>query len=161
MLRREFLAAAGAAALAPAAVATTPEDGKLRAVFDRIFEENLDNSPEAVTALGLDKGERAAAKSKLNGASVQDLDADKDRTAAQLKLLKTVDRARLSPAEAANYDAVLFTLAGDEAAGRKYAYGYEGAGQPYVLSQLTGAYQDIPDFLGTQHTIETKADADA
>lgn len=161
MRRREFLLAAAAASLAPAAGAATAEDGKARAVFDRIFEDILDHAPEAVTALGLDKGERAAAKSKLNGASVQDLDADKDRTAAHLRLLRTVDRERLSPAEQTSYDALLFTLSGDEAAGRRYAYGYEGAGQPYVLSQLTGAYQEIPDFLGTQHSIETKADADA
>ncbi|MBL8771432.1 MAG: DUF885 family protein [Phenylobacterium sp.] len=161
MRRREFLLAAAAASLAPAAGAATAEDGKARAVFDRIFEDILDHAPEAVTALGLDKGERAAAKSKLNGASVQDLDADKDRTAARLRLLRTVDRERLSPAERTSYDALLFTLSGDEAAGRRYAYGYEGAGQPYVLSQLTGAYQEIPDFLGTQHSIETKADADA
>jgi uncharacterized protein (DUF885 family) len=30
-----------------------------------------------------------------------------------------------------------------------------------VLSQITGAWQDIPDFLATQHTIETKADCEA
>jgi uncharacterized protein (DUF885 family) len=30
-----------------------------------------------------------------------------------------------------------------------------------VLSQLTGSYQYMPDFLDTQHSIETKADADA
>ena len=94
-------------------------------------------------------------------ASIASLDEDKDRTVAHLALLKTVDRAKLSPAEQSNYDAVLFTLSGEAAAGKRYAYGYEGAGQPYVVSQLTGAYQDIPDFLGSQHTIETKADADA
>lgn len=162
MDRRTFLAAtAAAAALAPAASAATPEDGKLRAIFDRIFEENLENSPEAATRLGLDKGPRAAAKSRLNDVSVAGLDADKARTERHLKLLRTVDRAKLSPAEQANYDAVDFTLSGDVAAGKRYAFGYEGAGEPYVISQLTGAYQEIPDFLGSQHTIETKADADA
>jgi uncharacterized protein (DUF885 family) len=160
MDRRAFLAAS-AAALATPALAAGPEDVKLRAVFDRIFAENLANSPEQATALGLDKGEGAAAKSRLNDASVAALDGDKDRTVVHLALLKTVDRARLSPAEQANFDAVMFTLSGEAAAGRRYAWGYEGAGQPYVVSQLTGAYQDIPDFLGSQHTIETRADADA
>ena len=160
MDRRAFLAAS-AAALATPAFAAVPEDAKLRAVFDRIFAENLARSPEQATALGLDKGEGAAAKSKLDSASIASLDEDKDRTVAHLALLKTVDRTKLSPAEQSNFDAVLFTLSGEAAAGRRYAYGYEGAGQPYVVSQLTGAYQDIPDFLGSQHTIETKADADA
>jgi len=161
MDRRTFLATVGALALAPAARAVTPEDAKLRAVFDRIFEDNLARSPEALTRLGLDKGERAAAKSKLDSASIQALDEDKALTLKHLADLKTVDRGRLSPGEQPNYDAVRFTLEGEAAAGKRYAYGYQGAGQPYVISQLTGAYQDIPDFLGSQHGIETKADADA
>ena len=161
MDRRTFLATVGALALAPSARAATPEDAKLRAVFDRIFEDNLARSPEALTRLGLDKGERAAAKSKLDSASIQALDEDKALTLKHLADLKTVDRGRLSPGEQPNYDAVRFTLEGEAAAGKRYAYGYQGAGQPYVISQLTGAYQDIPDFLGSQHGIETKADADA
>jgi uncharacterized protein (DUF885 family) len=162
MDRRAFLAAGAAAALAPAAArAATPEDAKLRVVFERIFADILDHSPQTATLLGLDKGERAAAKSQLDGASIAALDGDKDRTAAQLAQLKTLNRAALSPAEQANYDAVAFTLETDAVAGRRYAFGYEGAGEPYVLSQLTGGYQDIPDFLDTQHSVETKADADA
>ena len=161
MHRRAFLAATAATALATAARAATPEDAKLRTVFDRIFQDNLDNSPQQATRLGLDKGARAAEKSKLDGASIDDLAADKARTVAHLAALKTVDRAKLSPAERPNYDAVYFTLSGEAAAGKRYAYGAEGAGEPYVLSQLTGAYQDIPDFLGSQHVIENQADCEA
>jgi uncharacterized protein (DUF885 family) len=161
MDRRTFLATGAALALAPAAQAATSEDAKLRAIFDRMYEDNLDDSPEAVTRLGLDKGPRAAAKSKLDSASIASLEADKAKTLKHLADLKTVDRAKLSPADQPNYDAVLFTLEGDAAAGKRYGYGYQSAGQPYVLSQLTGAYQDIPDFLGSQHGIEVKYDADA
>ena len=32
---------------------------------------------------------------------------------------------------------------------------------PYVISQLTGSYQEVPDFLDSQHKIETSADAEA
>jgi uncharacterized protein (DUF885 family) len=32
---------------------------------------------------------------------------------------------------------------------------------PYVLSQLTGSYQSVPDFLSSQHNIEDGADAQA
>lgn len=161
MDRRTFLATGAALALAPAAQAATSEDAKLRAIFDRMYEDNLDDSPEAVTRLGLDKGPRAAAKSKLDSASITSLEEEKARTLKHLADLKTVDRAKLSPADQPNYDAVLFTLEGDAAAGKRYGYGYQSAGQPYVLSQLTGAYQDIPDFLGSQHGIEVKSDADA
>lgn len=162
--RRTFLAttaSAAAVAASPALAQHTAEDARLRALFDRIFEANLAASPEAVTRLGLDKGERAAAKSKLDNASIQSLDESKDRTVKQLAELKAIDRSKLSAFDQANYDAVHFTLEGNAAAGKRYAYGMEGAGQPYVLSQLTGAYQDIPDFLGSQHGIEVKADADA
>jgi uncharacterized protein (DUF885 family) len=42
----------------------------------------------------------------------------------------------------------------------KYAGG--SAGAPYVLNQMGGsAYHDIPDFLDSQHGIETKDDAEA
>ena len=40
-------------------------------------------------------------------------------------------------------------------------FDYGDLNGPYVVSQLTGAYQWIPDFLDSQHTIETKADAEA
>ena len=33
--------------------------------------------------------------------------------------------------------------------------------RPYVISQQAGAYYSLPDMLDTQHTIETKQDADA
>lgn len=162
--RRHFLAAASAAALAPTlgrAQTRAPEDTKLRALFDQIFEEILDASPESVTRLGLHKGPRLAQKAMLDDQSIAGLDEDKARNARNLARLKAIDRAKLSPGEVPHYDAVMFTTEANDAANRAYAYGNGGAGQPYVLSQLTGAYQDIPDFLGTQHTIETKADADA
>jgi uncharacterized protein (DUF885 family) len=162
--RRHFLAAASAAALTPTlanAQARTPEDTRLRTLFDEMFEETLDQSPEAVTRLGLHKGARAAQKAQLDAQSIASLEADKARNARNLKLLKTIDRAKLSAGEVPHYDAVMFTAEANDEANARYVYGNGGAGQPYVLSQLTGSYQDIPDFLGTQHTIETKADADA
>ncbi|HEY0646823.1 DUF885 domain-containing protein [Phenylobacterium sp.] len=162
MDRRTFLATGAAlAAAGPAFAQHTAEDAKLRAIFDRIFEDNLAESPEAVTRLGLDKGPRAAAKSLLDSASIKSLDESKARTRKHLAEVKTIDRTKLSAFDQANYDAVLFQLEGNAETGRRYAYGQEGAGQPYVLSQLTGAYQDVPDFLGSQHSIETSADCDA
>jgi uncharacterized protein (DUF885 family) len=44
------------------------------------------------------------------------------------------------------------------------AFDFGGAAfgpSPYAVSQLTGAYQQVPDFLDTKHRIETAADADA
>jgi len=165
MDRRAFLASTAGLALvggAPALAATrTAEDARMRALFDRFFEEGLDASPQGVTSLGLDKGPRAAAKSKLNGASLADLAQDKARTADQLKRLGAIDRAALSAGDQPNYDAVKFNLETTAQADARFAYGSDGGRTTYVLSQLNGAYQSAPDFLGSQHTIETKADADA
>ncbi|MDP3490551.1 MAG: DUF885 family protein [Phenylobacterium sp.] len=164
MDRRTFLFMATAtAALAGGARAQAlgPQDQRLRALFDQMFDEMLDHSPQSVTRLGLHQGPRMAAKAQLNGASLSDLAADKARNVANLARLQAFDASTLSPSEVPHYEAVLFTLAADAEANRRYAYGAAGAGDPYVISQLNGAYRSVPDFLGTQHGIETKADAEA
>ncbi|HVI34120.1 MAG TPA: DUF885 family protein [Phenylobacterium sp.] len=159
--RRAFLLTTGAAALAgPALAQGSAEDAKLRALLDAMYEENLAASPEAVTRLGLDKGARAAAKSQLDGESLKDLAEDRARNAGQLRRLEQIEGGKLSPRSRSDWETVLFT-ARTNAEGAKFDYGDAFGQQPYVLSQLTGAYQDKPDFLGTQHSIETKADADA
>ena len=165
--RQMLLGAAGAAAFvtaAPRAVASTPTNAaeqQLNTMLEAFYQEVLDGSPELVTQLGLDKGARAAAKSQLSPASIEEMARDRAQTADQLARLKTVPRAQLTGMAAVNYDSVAFDLETRDAANRAFAYGWDGPGFPYALSQLSGAYQQIPDFLGSQHVIETKADADA
>jgi uncharacterized protein (DUF885 family) len=60
-----------------------------------------------------------------------------------------------------SYDVVAFALRATEAANKRYTFGSIGAGVPYVISQLTGAYASIPEFLDSQHHITTAADAAA
>ena len=62
--------------------------------------------------------------------------------------------------DAVNYDVVMYGLDSRKQPTR-FSYGSGGAGAPYVISQLTGSYQQAPDFLDSQHGIETKEDADA
>ena len=60
-----------------------------------------------------------------------------------------------------NYDTILYTL---DSRARIQAFDFGGmafSASPYVISQQTGAYQSVPDFLDTKHRIETAADADA
>ncbi|MGZ9115122.1 MAG: DUF885 domain-containing protein, partial [Brevundimonas sp.] len=47
--------------------------------------------------------------------------------------------------------------------GDRFPYGGGGGfgPAPYTISQLTGSYQGLPDFLDTQHAIETAEDAEA
>ncbi len=122
---------------------------------------NLDRSPIQVTQLGLDKGPRAWEKSKLDDELLASIASDKQRNSDQLARLKAFDRNTLRGMDAINYDVVLYGLATTEVANQRYDYGNGGAGDPYILSQLGGAYSNIPDFLDSQHTIDVKADADA
>ena len=75
--RRGFLATAAGAAVLAAGVARAQGGGgapaKLTALLDQFFAENLAESPELATSLGLDTGAQAAAKSKLHDASVAGL----------------------------------------------------------------------------------------
>ena len=163
--RREILmsgAATAAMASAGSALAQAPDAAaKLNKLFDSFMDANLDRSPEGTTALGLDTGARAWEKSKLDDRSLASIAGDKRRNTQQLKALQAFDRASLTGVDQVNYDVVLFGLQSNETANRRYNYGPGGAGAPYVISQLTGAYDTIPDFLDSQHQIATKADADA
>ncbi|MAK83123.1 MAG: DUF885 domain-containing protein [Phenylobacterium sp.] len=157
------LALAGGAGRASGAFAQAAGSAgdRLDVLLESFYQSALDDSPELVTRLGLDSGPRAAAKHQLSPASISALSAERAKTADQLARLLALPRGELTGMDAINYDAVKFSLETDHAANRQFVYGEEGAGQPYVVSQLNGAYQYVPDFLGSQHVIETKEDADA
>jgi uncharacterized protein (DUF885 family) len=139
----------------------TDNSERLNALFDQFMKENLDISPLLVTSLGMDNGTRAEQKREIDDGSEAGIERQKALIASQLARLKAVDRARLSAADAVSYDVVMYGLRTNAAANKAFRFGTGGAGQPYVLSQLTGSYQQLPSFLGHQHTIEAKADADA
>ena len=141
--------------------AANSEDARLTAAFDRFFATALDESPMLATSLGLDTGTRAAAKSQIDDASPAALDRAKRRTAAQLAELAGIDRRRLGPRARIDYDAVRYGLALTDDANRRFAFGGEGAGSPYIVSQNGGAWASVPDFLDSQHTIATRADCEA
>jgi uncharacterized protein (DUF885 family) len=166
--RRQLLAtvaAFGAASalprLASAATPATGEAAKMYALFDKAMAETYRRSPEVPTYLGVDKGPLAWTKSELSDFSLTAIAENKVNNAQQLKDLRSVDRKSLSGMDAVNYDTVEFTLAVQDEGNRKFQYGGQGSGAPYVLSQLTGSYQQMPDFLDNQHIVETKSDADA
>ena len=163
--RRQLLAsgvAFGAVAVGPkVALAQTPASQELNAFFDAYMARELRREPETATQLGLDKGALGWAKAQLADVSLEANAQEKADNARELATLRAIPRAELTGMDAINYDTVEFLLDIADEANRKFQYGGTGAGSPYVLSQLTGAYQDVPDFLDTQHGIETSADADA
>jgi uncharacterized protein (DUF885 family) len=162
--RRHVLLTAGATlALAGSNAAAAPSaaEAQLAALLEALFTETLDQSPELTTSLGLDVGARAADKARLSDVSIAAQDADKRRTADQLARLRAIDRRTLTGMAAVNYDTVLYQLETTDSGNRRFAYGQEGGGGPYVISQIDGAWGGIPDFLDSAHTIAVKADCEA
>jgi uncharacterized protein (DUF885 family) len=163
--RRRMLLAAGGVGLAAAIPAhAAPASGpaaQLKTTLDAFFAEDLVENPELATQLGLDKGAHADLKSKLGHSGLADLARHKRQTADQLARLRAIPRQPLTGMDAVNYDCVLYDLDTTDKANKRFDYGYEGANAPYVLSQITGAYVNVPDFLDSAHTIETRADCEA
>jgi uncharacterized protein (DUF885 family) len=169
MLSRRHLlastAAAGAALAFPKfALAGAPANTNLTAfdgLMDTFFQEGLQESPERATILGLDKGPNADLKNKLSDESAAGIAAKKALGASQLARLKAVDATRFPDMDRVNYDTLLYVAESRERAS-KFDFGGNAFGlSPYPVSQLTGAYQSVPDFLDTKHRIENAADADA
>ncbi len=161
--RRQLMIAAGGLAAFAATRAygqqASPAEAQFARLLDEVFKETLDDSPELVTSLGLDKGGRAAAKSRLDDASLAGVEKRKARTADQLRRLRAIDRARLGGMHAVNYDTLLFELETTDEGNRRFAY--PTGGSPYVLAQICGSWQEVPDFLDSQHSVETREDAQA
>ena len=134
---------------------------KLDALFDQFVDEQLDHSPEGVTALGLDVGARAHQRSEMSDRSLAEVAKVQAMVANELSELKALDRSALAPRDAIGYDVVLYDLETEVAADRRYKYAGGRLQAPYVVSQLTGSYQRVPDFLDSVHPINDKADADA
>ncbi len=167
--RRDLLASTAAAAasayvlpqFAWAADAPATDAAPLNTLMDTFFQENLRMNPESATLLGLDTGANADLKSKLSDDSASGIAAAKALNASQLQRLKALDSSGYTGMDRVNYDTLVY-MADARARVNAFDFGGNAFGpSPYVVSQLTGAYQSVPDFLDTKHRIENKADADA
>jgi len=169
MHRREFLASSVALAVAGVlgrsaqAATASPEAARARALYDAVFEDLLSVSPQSATALGLDTGRHAAARSRLDDRSPAGRMDTLGPLAKAWPQLQSIDAGRLTGRDRSDFEAIAWMSAISreleaQPIGTVDAYAYP---VPYVLSQLTGAYQSTPDFLATQHPIETAADAEA
>ena len=112
--------------------------------------------------MGLDRGALVKTKSCLNDRSSAERARFVSVSADRLQRLKQIDRGAVSGRAGAVYDTLAYWFEENANQG-KFGYWDQMAGQisPYVLSQITGAYQSVPDFLDSQHGIASKPDADA
>ena len=165
--RRDVLRIAGTAGLLltiPALAkskAETPQPAS-QALLDEITEALLTEYPESATGLGVDTGAWSVLKSRLTDTSPAGMAARATACAERLQRLRSVDVAGLKGPAAVNYAVVLesYELANE---GYGFPYGDKGVlfGNPYVVSQMNGAFTGVGEFLDTLHQIETPADADA
>lgn len=171
--RREFLAAAAAAgvyALAREALArdgarANPALGRLLGEFSQAL---LVEYPDSATFLGLDTGANAHLRRELPGRSIAADEARARSCSERLQRLKAFDASRLQGLDRVNFEAVLYA---HERANEGYHFRYgdnavlnvwQGEStSPYVVSQATGFFATVPDFLDNEHKIETAEDAEA
>lgn len=143
------------------ATSTNRAEAELNAVMDYFYNETVLANPELRTSFGLDKGEYASAKSKLQDRSAAGVKRDQDLNRAGLAKLKKIDRQALTPSGRAGYDSFDYLYTVVVGAYDAFDYGTFSWPEPYSVHQLGGTYRSIPDFLHNQHTIATREDAEA
>ena len=169
MDRREFLWTGGAALSLPLLntssalalqAAGAGGDTALNAVFERIFQEQVRTSPTTATFLGLDKGELAPLRSRLDTRPVaQARREEAARTDKFIGWLEAIPEAGLSPAAKLNREVVLWDQRTSNVGPKQFDI--SNPQSPYQVSQQDGSYFSIPDFLHSAHTIDNAADAEA
>ena len=164
--RRRLLAATALAALVaplPAVAQTAPvpseADARLDALLTRWFNEDLDDNPQQATNLGLDRGERAALAGKLRDLGAEAVQARRRKAADRWATIRDFPEAGLSDSAKISLAVARFT---NESAARGAAFDFGVGGLiPYVVSQRSGSYFTVPDFMANQHRLDTTADAEA
>ncbi len=141
--------------------ATEGPAAQLNALMDRALGEMFANNPEFVTMLGLDSGERADARTKLNDRSREGLLVRHEREKQAFAALQRIDRGALTGLDAVNYDTLHHYMETVVPTYDRFAYGTHGWPEPYTVSQLSGCYRSIPDFLDSRHPVAVASDAEA
>jgi uncharacterized protein (DUF885 family) len=175
--RRRLCASVGASGLAlaggvnamakPYSVAGTP--AALTRLLDSVSEALLAEYPDDATFLGLDTVALGGLHAKLTDRSMAADTRRAEACAARLKALKAFDASRLTGLDAINLKTTLYAHELAEEGYRRFHFGDNAvlniwqaeSVTPYVVSQGSGWFAVIPDFLDSQHKIETAADAES
>lgn len=172
--RRQFLAIAAASgvwalarkALAVAGTTAEPALGRLLGEFSQAL---LVEYPDSATFLGLDGGANSALSGELPGRSIAADEARARSCSERLRRLRAFDASRLQGLDRVNLEVVRYAHERANEGYRRFRYGDNAAlnvwqaesVSPYVVSQATGFFATIPDFLDNEHKVETVEDAEA
>ncbi|WP_425437301.1 DUF885 domain-containing protein [Novosphingobium guangzhouense] len=160
-----LLAAGTAAATLPArALATSPARPDPAALLDTIAWSLLEHVPESATGLGVDIGEHAGLRSRMEDRSAAGREAYAATLRKGLAQVQALGTAGLDHSTRTSL-AVVKSAFATALEGFALPYGDVAVGgwrnTPYVVIQNVGAYLDAPRFLDADHPVKTAADADA
>ena len=160
--RRQFvLAAALLPIMSWPARAADPQERSIAAILDRFVDQMMLESPQLTTAVGLDVGDRSTARSHLDDRSPEALSRNRLLFSRLQAELAARDLNQLSPVDRINHETGAY-LAATTLKSFEFPFGDPTVvAIPYIVSQLTGAYQSVPSFLATQHPIAAREDAEA
>ncbi|MBH0113588.1 DUF885 domain-containing protein [Novosphingobium sp. YJ-S2-02] len=151
-------AVGGPAMASPAA--PTEASGLLDSIAWRLLEHN----PGQATSLGVDTGEHAYLRSKLEDRSAAGMASLAETLRQDLARVSAIDTSHMNPADATSL-AVIKSAYATSLDGFAQPYGDVAVGgwrnTPYVVIQNVGAYLDTPRFLDADHPVKTPDDADA
>lgn len=160
--RRQLLLAGTAAALPRIGLTQAAPANELTQLLDGILQRALLELPQLLTSVGLDTGDHAGARSRLNDRSPQARSRMRGLFEEMKSGLGRFDPATLQGMDWINHQAALY-LADTALAAHGFRFGDPDVGPsiPYVVSQLSGAYRSVPGFLASQHPLADRADAQA
>jgi uncharacterized protein (DUF885 family) len=160
MTRRAVLGASAAGAVLLAAGCKPPQNGDLHAILDQAVIDFMRESPEYATSLAIPE-EQAGGRyiDRLSDVSRESIARQRAKTQEVIAQLGTVNRDNLNAQDQVTLDVVTTALQNNVDAGA-FVTG-SGAQAPYTVTQLTGAYNGLPDFLVQQHPVRTRDEADA
>jgi len=146
-----------------------PADSPTQALMDRLAREYLRAAPEWSTVLAVPE-ERAGGRyiDRLSDTSRAGQAQFKAIAERGLTDLRRINRTSLTGQDRASYQVVetalsniLETMQFENTAGADTPYLQSFIGVPYVLSQLTGMYCQIPEFLASRHSVRTRDEGEA
>jgi uncharacterized protein (DUF885 family) len=158
MHRRAFLAAAASvAALSAGCNRNGAGDSQLGALLDRLSTDILRESPESATGLAVSEEQAGGPyNDRLSDVTREGVQRYKGILETGLRDLRALNRDTLSDADKVSLDVVATSFENDV---EDLNY-LPSATTPYVVSQLTGSYSYVPDFLDSQHPLTNRAQVD-
>ena len=148
------------ASTAPEASAGTMDAAQ--SVLDDAKNFMLNSYPETASSMGIDKGDYASLRAKLSDRSPDGQAEIAKQTRALSNKLSEIDVDDLTPQLALDVDVVssVFERSAD---GFEFPYGdmallnsnVSYRPSPYVVAQNTGAFIEVPSFLGASHAIDS------